>query len=273
MARISVLMGIYNCASTLPEALGSLYAQTYQDFKIILCDDGSKDDTYAVAERYAKEYSNIVLIKNDRNRGLNYTLNHCLEYADTELIARMDGDDISMPTRFEVEVRFLDEHPEYGVVSTPCTYFDKDGVFGMAIGRGEVIPKHFIRRSPVSHAPCIARTEVFKAVGGYTVDDKLIRVEDYNLWFKIYAAGYKLYQMRDSLYMMRDDRNAVARRTWKNRRNESYCKHYGYKMIGLPWYFQIYALEPIILYFLPTWLYVFLHKRKRRVKTETAIEK
>lgn len=50
MARISVLMGIYNCATTLQEALDSLYAQTYQDFKIILCDDGSKDDTLTCTE-------------------------------------------------------------------------------------------------------------------------------------------------------------------------------------------------------------------------------
>ena len=51
--RISVLMGIYNCANTLPEALDSLLAQTYQGFKVIMCDDGSKDNTYEVAKSYA----------------------------------------------------------------------------------------------------------------------------------------------------------------------------------------------------------------------------
>ena len=263
MARISVLMGIYNCANTLQEALDSLYAQTFQDFKIIMCDDGSIDNTYEVATQYASTKNNIILIRNDRNYGLNYTLNRRLELADTELIARMDGDDISMPERFEVEIKFLDEHPEYGVVSTPCTYFDDKGIFREAHGRGEVNPKHFLRRSPVSHAPCMARTEVFKSVGGYTVDDRLLRVEDYNLWFKIYAAGYKLYQMPKSLYMMRDDRNAIRRRTWKNRYNEMYCKFTGYKMIGLPWYYRIYALEPIILYLLPNWFYSYLHRRKK----------
>ena len=59
--RISVLMGIYNCAPYLQEALDSLYAQTYQDFKIILCEDGSKDDTYAVAKQYADKYEIPVL--------------------------------------------------------------------------------------------------------------------------------------------------------------------------------------------------------------------
>ena len=107
-ARISVIIGIYNCASTLVEALDSLYAQTYQNFKIILCEDGSSDNTYQVAKDYALKHDNIVLIKNEKNMGLNYTLNHCLEYADTEYVARMDGDDVSLPTRFEKEINFLD---------------------------------------------------------------------------------------------------------------------------------------------------------------------
>lgn len=263
MARITVLMGIYNCAPTLAEALDSLYNQTYQNFKVVLCDDGSTDNTYEVAENYAKNHDNIVLIQNEHNRGLNYTLNRCLELADTEFIARMDGDDISMPDRFETEIAFLDEHPEYAVVSTPCTYFDQNGVFREAHGRGEVKKEHFIRRSPVSHAPCMARTVAFKAVGGYTVDDRLLRVEDYHLWFKLFAAGYRLYQMPKSKYLMRDDRNAVYRRNWKNRRNEAYLKHIGYKMIGLPWYYQFFALEPIIIFLLPSSVYRFLHRRKR----------
>lgn len=264
MPRISVLMGIYNCADTLREALDSLYAQTYKDFQIILCDDGSKDDTYKIASEYANKYNNVILLKNDRNRGLNYTLNHCLEHANTELIARMDGDDLSKPERFAIQVKFLDEHPEYGVVSTPGTYFDENGIFRINKGHGEVKPKDFIRSSPVGHAECMARTEVFKSVGGYTVDDKLLRVEDYHLWFKIYAAGYKLYQMPESLYLVRTSSASISRRNWKNRKNEVYVKHIGYKMIGLPWYYQIYALEPIIKYLLPRSLYVYLHRRKNK---------
>lgn len=264
MAKISVLMGIYNCEKTLPEALDSLYAQTYQDFKIILCDDGSKDGTYAVAEQYAKKHDNIVLIRNEVNKGLNYTLNHCLEYADTELVARMDGDDISLPTRFEIEVKFLDEHPEIDVVSTPCTYFDEGGIFRKAIGQGDVKKMQFLRRPPMSHAPCMGKTAAFKAVGGYSVSPWLIRVEDYHLWFKLYAAGYKMHRMRDSLYMMRDDRNAKLRRTWRSRLNEVYVKHIGYKMIGIPWYYQIYALEPLARQAIPNWLYQYLRRKRAK---------
>ena len=97
--KISVIMAVYNCASTLQKALDSLYCQSYKKIKIILCDDGSTDDTLSIAEQNASNHNNVVLIKNETNRGLNYSLNHCLQYADTEFCARMDGDDISLPTR------------------------------------------------------------------------------------------------------------------------------------------------------------------------------
>ena len=261
MARISVLMGIYNCAPYLQEALESLYAQTFQDFKIILCDDGSKDNTYEVAKEYADKHDNIVLVKNEKNMGLNYTLNHCLELADTEYIARMDGDDISLPARFEKEIKFLDEHPEYAVVSAPMIYFDEHGDFRVGKGNGEVKKKDFIHGSPICHAPCMARTAAFKAVGGYSVDKKLLRLEDYHLWFKLFAAGYKLYMLNEPLYKMRDDRNAVARRNWMNRCNEAYVKHIGFKMIGLPWYNQIFVIVPIIKYMMPKFVYNYFHRK------------
>lgn len=262
MARISVLMGIYNCASTLAEALDSLYAQTYQDFKIILCDDGSKDDTYKVAKRYADTHDNIVLVRNEKNMGLNYTLNHCLKYADTEYCARMDGDDISLPTRFEKEIKFLDEYPEYAIVTTPMKHFDEKGVYRE--GRGGFEPKltDFPKFSPFCHAPCMVRTEAYLAVDGYTVDDKLLREEDYHLWIKMYMKGFRGYTLEEPLYMMRDDRNAARRRNFKARKNEAYVKHLAVKMLGLPCYYNVYCVMPLIKGIMPNWLFYLLYKMK-----------
>ena len=261
MARISVLMGIYNCASTLSEALDSLYAQTFQDFKIILCEDGSKDDTYAVAKQYAERHDNIVLLCNERNMGLNYTLNRCLEHADTEYCARMDGDDISLPERFEKEINFLDEHPEYAIVSCPMIYFDEQGEFKRGCGRGEINKEDFLLGSPISHAPSMTRTDALKRVGGYAVDKRLLRVEDYNLWMRMYAKGYNAYTLFEPLYKMRDDRNAKARRNWESRKNEFYAMRTGFSMLGLPWYTQIYAIRPILAHIAPRCVYNIIHRR------------
>lgn len=262
MTRISVLMGIYNCEPTLGEALDSLFAQTYQNFKIILCDDGSSDETFSVAKSYADKHDNIVLIKNEKNMGLNYTLNHCLEYADTEYCARMDGDDISLPTRFEKEINFLDEHPEYDIVTTPMKHFDESGIYREGKGGFEPRLTDFPKFSPFCHAPCMVRTKAYQAVGGYTVAENLLREEDYHLWIKMYAKGFRGYTLEEPLYMMRDDRNATRRRTFKVRKNEAYVKHLAVKILGLPFYYNIYCIIPLIKGIMPNWLFYYLYKLK-----------
>lgn len=259
--RVSVLMGIYNCAHTLQEALDSLYAQTYQGFKIILCDDGSKDDTLKIAEENAKKHENVIVIKNEHNMGLNYTLNHCLEYADTEFCARMDGDDTCHPTRFEKEIKFLDEHPEYAIVSTTMHHFDEMGIFRTGMASGEPKPSDYPKGVPFNHAPCMIRTSAYKTVGGYSVSGKLLRQEDYHLWLKMYEKGFRGYMLNEPLYNMRDDRNAYARRNWISRRNEAYVKYLACKMLHLPFWYYMYCLKPIILYIMPQWLYKRLHNR------------
>lgn len=263
MARITVLMGIFNCATTLAEALDSLLAQTYQDFKVVMCDDGSTDDTAAVAQTYVDRYpGKFILIRNKRNLGLNQTLNNCLALADTEYCARMDGDDLSLPDRFEEEVKFLDTNPEYAIVSTPMIYFDEHGEFRRGGDKMHVVTaKDFKNGSPFCHAPCMVRTSAYKNVGGYSVSNKLLGVEDYHLWFKMYANGYKGCRLAEPLYMMRDDRNAASRRTFKRYMRVAYVMSTGLRMIKMPFYYQIYALRPIITAMLPKPIYNYFHRK------------
>ena len=261
--RISVIMGIYNCANTLVEALDSLMAQTYQGFKVILCEDGSTDNTYQVAEKYIKQYpGQFVLVGNERNMGLNYTLNRCLDLADTEYVARMDGDDISLPERFEKEITFLDEHPEYAIVSTPMIYFDEQGEFGRGKGGKEPTKEAMAYGPPFCHAPCMVRREAYVAVDGYTVDPRLLRFEDYNLWMKMFDKGYRGYVLEDCLYAMRDDRNAIQRRTLKAAFRGVYAHYLAHKTLKLS-YVKLgrYAIVKIGSRLVPNSVYEFVHKR------------
>lgn len=147
--KISILMGIYNCASTLREAIDSILAQTYENWELILCDDGSSDDTLSIAQEYCKQDpERFILLKNEHNMGLNHTLNRCLSVATGEYIARMDGDDISLPERFAVQADFLNTHPQYALVSCPMIYFDEGGIWGY--GKAIEIPQ---LRDFVFHAP------------------------------------------------------------------------------------------------------------------------
>ena len=107
----------------------------------------------------------------------------------------------------------------------------------------------------------MVRKEAYTKVGGYSVGKKLLRVEDYHLWFKMYAAGYKTFVLPDPYYRMRDDRNAKARRKWSGRVNEYHVMSSGFTMIGLPWWYEIYALRPLVVGLLLGWLYKIFHKR------------
>lgn len=264
--KISVLMGIYNCASTLVEALDTIINQTYQNWELILCDDGSKDNTYNIAKSYAEKYPNkVILIKNNQNCGLNHTLNRCLEIATGEYIARMDGDDISLPDRFQKEINILENHPEYDIVSTPMIYFDETGEWGQNHLKEIPQQKELLHRAPHSHAPCIIRHKALSSVGGYTEDKRLLRVEDYDLWVKLYAAGYRGYNILEPLYKMRDDRNAYARRSLKNRFHEVYARTLCIKRLNLPKHNYIYVVRPIIVGLLPKFIYDILHKGRLRV--------
>ena len=260
---ISVIMGIYNCADTLDESIESLLAQTYDKWKLIMCDDGSSDNTYEVAKKYADENPDkFVLLKNDKNMGLNYTLNKCLSAADTKYVARMDGDDISLPERFEKEIYVLENNPDISIVSTAMIYFDASGDWGKNTVIENPTRECFVHSTPFCHAPCMVRREAYNAVGGYTEAKRLLRVEDYHLWIKMYKNGYKGINLPEAYYKMRDDNNAYNRRKYKYRINEAYVKRLAVKELKLPFYMLIFALKPLIVGLLPKRIYTMLHKKK-----------
>lgn len=257
-------MGIYNCANTLEEAIESILTQTYQEWELIMCDDGSQDNTYEVATSFSKKYENIIVFQNERNMGLNYTLNRCLEKANGKYIARMDGDDISLPTRLEKEVAFLDQHREYAIVSTNMIYFDENGEWGKSNMLKFPQKEDLVKATPFCHAPCMVRREAYEKVKGYSVEKKLLRAEDYHLWFKMYLEGYRGYNLQEVLYKMRDDRNATQRRKFKYRINEAYVKRLIMKNFDLPIKNIVYVVRPIIVGVMPTFLYEYLHKKKMK---------
>ena len=267
--KISVIMGIYNCSSTLDEAIDSIIKQTYKNWELIMCDDGSADDTYKKALKYKERYKDkILVLKNEQNKGLNYTLNRCLEVATGEYVARMDGDDISLPTRFEKEISYLETHPEMAIVSTPMIFFDENGDWGYSTQIANPQKKDFIHNSPVHcHAPCMIRREAYMSVGGYTVNKRMLRFEDVNLWYKLYAKGYRGHNLNEPLYKMRDDKNAYKRRGLKSRMNGVYVTYKGFQLFEYPWYMYRYVVMDFVKHFIkgiiPEKVYMYIHKRKQ----------
>lgn len=113
MAKVTVLMPTYNVAPYLKEAMESVLRQGYSDFDLLIIDDCSTDDTIAVAQSIHDP--RISIVQNEHNLGLADNLNRGLSLIDTELVARMDGDDIAEPHWLQSEVAILDAHPEIGI--------------------------------------------------------------------------------------------------------------------------------------------------------------
>ena len=146
-----------------------------------------------------------------------YTLNHCLEYAKGEYVARMDGDDISTPERLEKQVEFLHGHKEYQLVGTVMQRFNDDGLADVE-GKEEFPNKYsMLKGPPFNHATILTYKYVYDALGGYTVAKRTERGQDYDLWFKFFTKGYSGYNMQEPLYLVREDMAAIKRRTPKVR--------------------------------------------------------
>lgn len=115
---ISVVMSTYNRGDLLPRAIDSILSQTYANFEFIIINDGSTDETANILESYKKKDKRIKIITNTQNNGLVYSLNKGLNKARGKYIARMDDDDLSIPTRFEVQFNFMENHPDITVCGT-----------------------------------------------------------------------------------------------------------------------------------------------------------
>lgn len=113
MAKVTVLMPTYNVATWVKDAIESVLNQTFTDFQLLVMDDHSTDGTLDVVRKI--DDPRIRIVQNEKNVGLSENLNRGLDLIDTELFARMDGDDIALPQWLQREVEYLDEHPEVGV--------------------------------------------------------------------------------------------------------------------------------------------------------------
>jgi glycosyltransferase EpsE len=231
--KISVIMATYNCEKTVEKSIDSILAQTYSNWVMIICDDGSSDGTLAILNRYASDYpEKFIIIRNKQNSKLPYSLNHCLQYVQTELVARMDGDDWSTPDRFEKQVSFLTTHPQYDLVGTGVSVFDGEKKIASIIKTPTPTKDSMLRDNAFSHATIMTYKRVYDALDGYSLDPTVERVEDVDLWCRFLAAGFKGYNLPDELYVILEDINAVKRRTFQARLNSAKTRCRGYKLMG-----------------------------------------
>ena len=120
---VSVVLPVYNGAKYLRDAIDSMLAQSYANFELIIIDDGSTDDSINIISAFNDPR---IRLYSQENQGLAATLNRGITLAKGAYIARQDQDDVSLPNRLSKQAAFLETNPDYGMVGTWASIWERN---------------------------------------------------------------------------------------------------------------------------------------------------
>jgi hypothetical protein len=181
---ISVLLPFHNSGQYLAAAISSLLTQTFRDFEILLLDDGSTDKSRSVLSAF--DDPRIKYLRSEQNLGLSRQLNIGLEQATGTYVARMDADDISVPSRLQKQYSFLEDHPEIGICGSYAQRFDEAGtrdIWKYPIAPADVHAALFFRSSFL-HPGVLMRRSIFVQRPTLRYDETLVVAQDYMFWYE-----------------------------------------------------------------------------------------
>ena len=268
--KISVIMAAYNSERTIAESIDSILNQTFSDWELIICDDGSTDETFQIIQAYAAKYPDkIIAIQNEQNSKLPYSLNHCLKYAKGEYVARMDADDRSYPDRLEKQYAYLQAHPEVDVVGTGMTCFNDNSITGERLPPRNPSAGILGLGVPFFHATIMMKKAVYDALGGYSLKPHVLRCEDVDLWIRFFAKDFRGANLQAPLYYVREDMAASQRRNFKNATNAAKTLFYGFRENGYPAKQYVYVVKPLISVMIPKRIKYAINQRRWRSSTKS----
>lgn len=181
--RVTVLMTVFNDERFVGQAIQSILCQTYEDFELIIVNDGSTDATSEIVAGYAAS-DDRVRVLTQSNSGTTAAANLGLGHARGIYVARLDSDDLSYRHRLRTEVDFLDAHPEVGLVGGGSDIIDEAGqVIGVRNIRTSNPARVLMHRCIYQQSDVMFRREVVLAIGGYRA--KFRNAQDYDLWLRI----------------------------------------------------------------------------------------
>ncbi|AGG65768.1 putative glycosyltransferase [Corynebacterium callunae DSM 20147] len=257
LIKASVIMAEFNTDyKKLIQSIDSLLRQSFQEFEIILIDDCGHIDLGQVVLHFNDP--RIRIIKNDRNRGLPYSLNRAIKESKAEIIFRMDTDDIALSNRFEKQFNFLNQNPDIDVVGS-CANQLSDGIVVGKIGKpGEKGAREIMRGDSLIHPSVAFRKSSVEKVGGYPNRN---RAEDLALWCELLLNGSKLFVMEDVLLNYRVDSLDYQKRRMRHRKGEIQTRLYYYPKLNAGPLEYLRIIKSIIAGILPPVLIRFYRNR------------
>ena len=215
-------MAVHNGLPYLEQALRSILDQTLRDIEIIIVDDASTDGTGDILRRLAAEDARIRVMTNETNLRLPASLNRGLKSATAPLIARMDADDISLPTRLRVQKDFMDLHPEVVLLGASIHTIDRQGkILRTSVrGRDSVAVRWLARfNMPLTHPTFMFRrlmpngsTQYYSEEAGYA--------EDYDYVVRALQHG-EIFSLPDVLLSYRTHDISISRKNWREQQQHA----------------------------------------------------
>jgi len=207
---ITIGMPFYNAEKYLADAIRSVFAQTYQDWELILMDDGSTDQSLEIAK--SVDDPRVRVFSDGKNKKLAARLNEIVHLAKYDLIGRMDADDLMSPTRFEKQKKILDEFPDIDLVSTGNFSISNDSTclgvrspISNEVSLDDLLNK---RGSGVLHAAILGRKEWFLR---NQYNTGLQTAQDYELWVRTsYNKDFNITLLKEPLYYYREEGNVTS---------------------------------------------------------------
>jgi len=187
VVKVSVIIPVHNCEDYIREAIDSVLNQTYKDFEVIVINDGSTDKT----EEILRQYGDKIRWKSQENKGQAFAVNEGIKMAEGGYIAYLDADDVCLPERFESQVKYLDDHPDVGLVYSDCYQVDEYGSIirtrkSKPHDKFILLQSNYIPRSAVMH-----KRECLDEVGLF--DESITGDDDWDMWIRIsekFEMGY-----------------------------------------------------------------------------------
>ncbi len=200
---VTIGVPCYNVEKFIAFSIISVLRQTYQNFELIITDDGSTDGTLDVIRQFKDD--RIILIADGENHGISYRLNQQINMARGEYFIRMDGDDIMYQDRVEKQVKFLEENPEIDVVGAAAVIInEKNEITGLRSSSNiPKFPEDVVNNTTFIHPTVAGKLSFFKK---HLYDEGLCGVEDKDLWCRGIVEG-KYSKLREPLMYYRDFNN------------------------------------------------------------------
>lgn len=222
------------------QAIESILKQTLSDFELLIIDDSSDPETIRAINELAHD-ARVKVIREIQRIGFVKALNIGLKQGKGKYFARMDGDDISARNRLELQVKFLEENPQYSVVGGAMNIINSEGV--ITSQRFYPVSSFKINlwtifRSPVSHPTVMMRREIVDK--GFFYDESFSKAEDMEFWLRLMKNGYKFYNLSDILLNYR-----VCFDFTKKRSGKHFINNYRARYINFSWKYPIRSILSI----------------------------